>query len=192
MGFSDLVGGKLGAAIGASVLLHAGLLGSLDSLIGGAAVSGAPDAPALHARIVTLAESAPSAPADVRAAADRRGSELATPQALPLLSGPQYFTADELDQRPFALTNITLDYPAGVPPREVLVVARILINETGDADEVQILSDGTEGGFERVVKQAFGGASYRPGRRGGKAVKSQIKIEVKFVPESTPAEAGPT
>lgn len=191
MGFDHLVGGKLGAALGASVLLHAGLLGSLDHLIGGApAAAGARQDGALRARIVALADPAPvAAPATSPAATGRRRSELAAAQALPLLPGPQYFSAAELDRRPFALTNITLDYPEGVRPREAAVVARILINEQGRADEVQILSAGPEGGFDEVVKQAFGGATYRPGQRNSRPVKSQITVEVKFVPERDP-EAG--
>jgi TonB family protein len=193
VGFGDLVGGKLGAALGASVLLHAGLLGSLDHLIGGAPQhTGTRTASALQARIVALADSAlvadraALAPASDRAGAGRRGSELAAAQALPLLPGPQYFSAAELDQRPFALTNITLDYPAGARPREAVVVARILINEEGRADAVQILSTDPGDGFDRVVKQAFAGATYRPGQRNRRPVKSQITVEVKFVPELEP------
>jgi TonB family protein len=189
VGFDDLVGGKLGAALGVSVLLHAGLLGSLDHLIGGAPPgAGAREPSALRARIVALADAAPAAePAS--AAAGRRASELAAAQALPLLPGPQYFSASELDQRPLPITNITLDYPEGVRLREVAVVARILINEEGHADEVQILSPATEGGFDRLVQRAFGGATYQPGRRNNRPVKSQITVEVKFVPEREPDPA---
>lgn len=190
MGFGDLVGGKLGAALGASVLLHAGLLGSLDHLIGGAPQhTGTRTESALRARIVALADRTPAEPQTVaaapaeRTAAGRRGSELAAAQALPLLPGPQYFSAAELDQPPFALTNITLEYPAGTRPREAVVVARILIDEDGHADDVQILSPAAEGGFDGLVKQAFGGATYRPGQRNRRPVKSQITVEVKFVPE---------
>ena len=193
MGFDDLVGGKLGAALGASVLLHAGLLGSLDHLIGGAPPgAGERPASALRARIVALPQGEfasvqrDDAPAGERASTGRRGSELAAAQALPLLPGPQYFSAAELDQRPFAVTNITLDYPVDARPREVTVVARILINEAGQADEVQILSPAAEGGFDGLVKRAFGGASYRPGQRNHRPVKSQITVEVTFVPELEP------
>jgi TonB family protein len=186
VGFDDLVGGKLGAAVGASLLLHAGLLGSLDHLIGGAPPgAGAREPSALRARIVALADPAPGpAPAAAHEDAGRRASELAAAQALPLLPGPQYFSAAELDQRPLAITNITLEYPANVRPREVTVVARILINEEGHADEVQILSPAAEGGFDGLVKRAFGGASYRPGQRNHRPVKSQITVEVKFAPEA--------
>jgi TonB family protein len=190
VGFDHLVGGKLGAALGASVLLHAGLLGSLEHLIGGTPPgNGTRAEAALRARIVTLADSAPfpaPAAAPERPATRRRASELAAAQALPLLPGPQYFSAAELDQRPLALSNITLDYPAGVKPREVMVVARILINEDGRADGVQILSSADESGFDRIVTQAFGNATYRPGRRNNRPVKSQITVEVKFVPEPEP------
>jgi TonB family protein len=189
VGYGDLVGGKLGAALGASVLLHAGLLGSIDHLIGGAPPGAGPRAgSALRARIVALAEPAPvPSPAAASEAAGRRASELAAAHALPLLPGPKYFSAAELDQRPFAVTNITLDYPADARPREVTVVARILIDEDGHADEVQILSPAAEGGFDGLVKRAFGGASYRPGQRHQRPVKSQITVEVKFVPEPEPA-----
>jgi TonB family protein len=177
---------KLGAALVASVLLHAGLLGSTAYLIGGARDAAAPRPAALHARIIQQAELAP--PQQI-AAPQRKASELAAPDALPVLPGPRYLAAGELDQRPLPLTNITLEYPEGVPPRDARVVARILINEDGRVDEVQILSAGPESAFDRLVISAFGGASYRPGQRDRRPVKSQMTVEVKFVPEDP--ETGP-
>jgi hypothetical protein len=39
------------------------------------------------------------------------------------------------------------------------------------------------------VQRAFGGATYQPGRRNNRPVKSQITVEVKFVPEREPDPA---
>jgi outer membrane biosynthesis protein TonB len=193
MGLHHLVGRpgtSLGVALGASALLHAGLLGSLPHLTGGAPEPAPRREAALSARLVPQAAiAAVTVPArELVPPPPRVASEFAAPEALPLLPGPRYFSPAELDQRPLPLTNITLDYPAGTQPRDVQVVARILISEDGRADEVQILSPGQETGFEQLVVRAFGGATYQPGRRGDQPVKSQITVEVRFVPEKPAPE----
>ncbi|HKW36937.1 MAG TPA: energy transducer TonB, partial [Burkholderiales bacterium] len=66
---------------------------------------------------------------------------------------------------------------ASVPGR---VVARVLINELGSADRVVIESADPPGVFENSVVSAFGRARYRPGTLAGRAVKSQMRVEVSF------------
>jgi hypothetical protein len=186
----------MGAALVASVLVHAGLLGSLGQLIGG--VDFDPDfhpaarrAGGLRATLVMQpAESVSQAPQRADAAApEHRASELAEARAL--FEGPKYFTAAELDQRPVPVSAIDLDPPAGVPARDGNVVARILISEHGRADKVQILAADPEGEFERIVIDAFAAAAYRPGVRNGRPVKSQLTVEIKFEPRDADGETAP-
>lgn len=184
---------RLGAALAASALLHAGLLGSLGELIGGGVDfrPAARSAGGLRATLVMQpAESPPQAPQREQAAApERRASEPADAGARALFEGPKYFTAAELDQRPVPVSAIDLDPPAGVPARNGNVVARILISEHGRADKVQILASDPQGEFDRIVIDAFAAAQYRPGVKNGRPVKSQMTVEIKFEPRDAEAEA---
>lgn len=185
---------RFGAALAASVLLHAGLLGSIERMIGGAADHASAARPAAGLR-ATLAPPPAGPPSQAQrredAAPERRASELAEPDARALFEGPQYFSAAELDQRPEPLSAINLDPPAGVPARDGHVVARILISERGRADKVQILASDPAGEFDRIVIDAFAAAEYRPGRKNGRPAKSQMTVEVKFEPRNPEGETPP-
>lgn len=178
---------RLGAALAASALLHAGMLGSLGQLIGGAAGFHPGPRPLAGLR-ATLAPQPVPEPGPGNAAASRKASELAAAGALPLFAGPRYFTAAELDRRPAPVSEIELEYPLMGRPRDGHVVAHILINERGRADKVRILASGPADAFERLVIEAFAAALYRPGMRNGLPVKSQMTVEVKFVAENAPGE----
>jgi protein TonB len=120
----------------------------------------------------------------------REASELAAPGAHSVLSGPRYLTAEELDQRPAALSAIDLEYPDAGRPRDGYLVARILINEDGGADKVQLLVSDPQGLFDDLVVAAFSSGRYRPGTKDGRPVRSQMTVEIRFRPES-PEEALP-
>ena len=186
---------RLGAALAASVLLHAGLLGSLGQLIGGG-VDFRPAARSAGGLRATLmmqpAEPASQVPQREEAAApERRASELAEAGARALFEGPKYFTAAERDQPPVPISAIDLDPPAGVPARDGNVVARILISEHGRTDKVQILASDPEGEFERIVIDAFAAAAYRPAVKNGRPVKSQVTVEIRFEPRDSDGETPP-
>lgn len=170
------------------------MLGSLGHLIGGARFK-AESAPSrgLRVTLVPLTDPDPLALAARPEAlpATPNASELGAPEARSVIAGPRYFTAAELDQRPAAVSAIDLEYPAAGPPRAGYLVARILINEHGRADGVQILVSDPAGAFDRLVTEAFAAGRYQPGRKNGVAVKSQMIVEVKFEPESPPGEMPP-
>jgi protein TonB len=99
-------------------------------------------------------------------------------------AGEKYLPASELDLRPEPLSEIDPEYPADGPPGGGQLVVRILINERGGADDVQVLAAEPRGAFERAVVDAFSAGRYRPGEKNGRPVKSQMTIAVTFHPEN--------
>ena len=100
--------------------------------------------------------------------------------ALP--SAPGYLTGVHLDPGPRPLEDIEPDYPDPVHLREGTVVLRLLISETGHVDDVAVVRAAPPGVFEQAALDAFGKAKFAPGRAAGTPVKSQITVEVRFVP----------
>lgn len=176
---------RLGAALGASVLLHAGLLGSLEQLIGGGASfhSGSRPAAGLRVTLASLAIPEPLPEAKREAVASAPPGPGVTPATAP---GAKYFTAAELDRRPAPVSEIEPEYPADGPRAGGYLVARILINERGRTDKVQVLVSDPKGAFDRAVIEAFSAGRFRPGVKNGAPVKSQMTIEVRFHPEDQP------
>ena len=68
-------------------------------------------------------------------------------------------------------------------------MVRVLINEHGRADQVQVLVSDPEGKFDRAVIEALAAGQYQPGKKDGLPVKSQFLVEVKFHAEIGPLEA---
>jgi protein TonB len=162
----------------------------------GAAPPAAAAAP--EARPPAKAERAP--PRRVREAAagrtpvlpdQRHDAEDATkavvPAAMPsnaataLPAAPDYALGIRLDPGPRPLDAIEPDYPDPYL-REGTVVLRLLISETGHVDNVAVVRSEPSGVFEQAALDAFGKARFAPGLAAGTPVKSQITVEVRFVP----------
>ena len=114
-------------------------------------------------------------PAVPPAAAMPSTAETALPAA------PEYALGVRLDPGPRPLEDIEPDYP-DPNLREGTVVIRILISETGHVDDVALVRSEPRGVFDQAALDAFGKAKFAPGMAGGVPVKSQITIEVRFVP----------
>ena len=106
----------------------------------------------------------------------------ATSNAIDLPPALSYRAAGALDPGPKPLSDINPDYPAGAGQQQGLVVLRLLINEQGVVDNVAVVRSSPMGYFEESALQAFGAALFSPGRLLGVAVKSQITVEVEFLP----------
>ena len=105
------------------------------------------------------------------------------PQAatLPLFPTAAYYRPDELDKRPQIKKQIEPEFPLSVNPGAKGVVnARLFIDASGIVEQVLILSAQPIGLFEHAVVQAFEGARYTPGIRGGKPVRSQLTLAIEF------------
>jgi protein TonB len=124
--------------------------------------------------------SAPVEPAPAPAVGALRPSLPAPPPALP--DAPEYHLGARLDPGPSPLDNIEPDYPAAAHLQEGTVVLRLLINEAGSVDDVSVVRATPKDVFDESAVAAFGKAKFSPGRILGVAVKSQMLVEVRFVP----------
>jgi protein TonB len=102
--------------------------------------------------------------------------------AAPLPAAPEYALGIRLDPGPRPLEDIEPDYPDAVHLREGTVVLRLLISDTGHVDDVAVVRSQPRGVFEQAAIDAFAKARFAPGMAAGTPVKSQITVEVNFVP----------
>lgn len=96
-------------------------------------------------------------------------------------SEPHYFQSGELTEKPQIVhddsSNVLLALP-GVPAQSA--VLRLLINENGDIDRVEIDETFLPEYAERLVTDAFSKIKFRPGKIDDVPVKSQLRIVVEL------------
>jgi protein TonB len=134
-------------------------------------------------------ERSPSAQADALAhgreptpaAAPAPAAAMPSTAETALPAAPDYAFGVRLDPGPRPLDDIEPVYP-DVYLREGTVVLRLLISETGHVDNVAVIRAEPRGVFEQAALEAFGKARFAPGLAAGTPVKSQITVEVRFVP----------
>lgn len=95
---------------------------------------------------------------------------------------PNYLLGGSLDPGPRPLHDITPVYPPRAGQQQGVVVLRLLINEQGVVDNVAVVRSAPAGYFEESALEAFGTARFSPGLMLGMPVKSQVTIEVEFIP----------
>ena len=83
---------------------------------------------------------------------------------------------------PRPLEDIEPKYPDAAELRTGKVALRLLIGDTGHVDDVAVVRANPPGVFDASAMEAFAKARFSPGLAGGIAVKSQITVEVEFVP----------
>jgi outer membrane biosynthesis protein TonB len=132
------------------------------------------------------AKTASPAPVTEQATAEE---DKAPAQALPFpgnIIPKHYFTSRELDQRPRPLTQVTPQFPDGTNSVEV-VVLRLLIAETGELDDIQILTSGIDARLANNAIRAFRAARFAPGIHQGHPVPSAMLIEIIYDPNDLSA-----
>jgi len=104
--------------------------------------------------------------------------------------GPRYYATRELDERPGILNHVEPAYPEAALRRNVsgTVVVRVYINEQGRVDRVETVRASPAGYFEQSAARAFRTARFTPGKKGKRAVRTQMVIEVSF--EAPPPRPG--
>ena len=133
---------------------------------------------------------ADAAKADARSeTSEARPASRAMPAAEPvvpspreLAPAPEYALGIRLDPGPRPLDDIDPEYPDPVNLRTGSVVLRLLISETGHVDDVSVVRADPPGVFDQAAVEAFSKARFSPGVAGGTPVKSQIRVEVQFMP----------
>ena len=100
----------------------------------------------------------------------------------PLPAAPDYAFGVRLDPGPRPIGAIEPEYPDVVRLREGVVVLRLLISDTGHVDDVGVVRSEPRGVFEQAAVVAFSKARFSPGLAAGTPVKSQITVEVQFMP----------
>jgi TonB family protein len=168
---------RLAAALLASAGLHAVTIAGLPVPAGTPEAAGVPS-PVLDVQLNAVRD----APKPISAGPKPRASSQtpAASQTPGVIPAPHYLRASELDEKPVPLTHIEPVPPESAAAKVGRVVARVLINESGAADAVRVESSEPQALFDEAVVSAFGSARYRPGMKGGRAVKSQMRVEVMF------------
>lgn len=106
-------------------------------------------------------------------------------EVLPLglaLAQVYYFRSSELDSRPLPKVQIVPPYPVAAALQQIdgRVVLRVYIGDDGEVDDVIVLAAEPPGTFDESARQAFASAVFTPGLRSGRAVKSQLTLEVAY------------
>lgn len=92
------------------------------------------------------------------------------------------YRAIGLDPPPRPLHDIEPDYPVQGGVREGSVVLRLSISEKGIVDEAIVVRSFPPGVFDSSAVLAFSSAKFSPGMFLGFPVKSQLTVEVEFMP----------
>ena len=120
--------------------------------------------------------------ADAQAQSVSSTAAAAAPAGGALAAASDYAIGAQLDPGPRPLGDIEPDYPDTVRLRSGTVTLRLLISDSGHVDEVGVVRAEPPGVFEQAAIDAFSSARFSPGMAGGHPVKSQIRIEVEFMP----------
>jgi TonB family protein len=99
-----------------------------------------------------------------------------------LAAAPDYAFGVTLDPGPRPLDDIEPDYTDPINLREGVVVLRVLISASGHVDDVAVVRSAPAGVFDQAAVDAFARARFSPGMAAGTPVKSQITVEINFVP----------
>jgi protein TonB len=108
-----------------------------------------------------------------------------TPEAtLITLPAARYLRSNEVDDKPGLATAVTPQYPEAALRAKTggRIVLRFLINEKGGLDELAVLEAEPAGVFDESALQAFRNARFVPGKLGGQDVRTQIDLELNYVP----------
>lgn len=98
-----------------------------------------------------------------------------------------YLAPDQLDRRAHAVAAIDLPYPDLAPPGHFRAALTLFIEHDGRVSRVRLEPDPHAPGggalppvLEDSARQAFLASLFEPGKLGGRAVRSRLRIEVEF------------
>lgn len=102
---------------------------------------------------------------------------------LPLIRDPTYYPAKQLDVYPQPLAPIRLHYPESAVAERVngRLLLLLLIDEYGVVNEASVVESEPPGYFEEAARSVFRAARFAPGMKDGRAVKSRVLVQVRYV-----------
>ena len=95
----------------------------------------------------------------------------------------RYFPANEVDHVASPLRAVDLSFPENAPEIYGTLRMNLFINERGLVDRVEVLESTVPPSFRDYAVGVFSATRFDPAQRGGRAVKSVKKIEVRFAKE---------
>lgn len=142
-------------------------------------------APASEPEIAAASKAAtPDAAEQIDVIAHRPNTEIpgSSPWQAPLtIAAPYYFKASELDRRPQVVSDVQPEFPAtDFIAVSGSVVLRLLLDEAGSVDRIQVERSELPNAFQESAVAAFSKATFAPGEVDNFAVKSELRIEVTF------------
>jgi protein TonB len=102
---------------------------------------------------------------------------------VPVIRDPTWYPVRQLDVLPRALQAVAPAFPERAERERVLageVTLLLLVDEEGRVHELSVVDAKPEGYFEDAALQAFREATFAPGRRDGRVVKSRVLVRVNF------------
>ena len=97
---------------------------------------------------------------------------------------PRYFSAAELDAKPFPLRRVDLDLPAA--PEGAAYYGKLKMNvfirRSGEVDRVEVVTATVPAALRDLAVKTFSNVRWEPGRKLGRSVKSVKVVEVDFTP----------
>lgn len=101
---------------------------------------------------------------------------------VPLIEDPTFYPALEVDIHPAALQAVQPVYPDEAAKANVVgsVILVLLLDEGGMVKDVSVEEATPPGYFEASAMAAFRHARFTPAQRGGKVVKSRMRIKVSY------------
>jgi periplasmic protein TonB len=106
--------------------------------------------------------------------------------AMPLLTDPTWYTAQQLDVYPRALSPLQPEYPEAAAQEGIRgeVTLLLMVDERGAVKEVSVVRALPEGYFDAAAVAAFRIARFKPAQKDGRTVRSRILVKVAFDPAS--------
>jgi len=111
---------------------------------------------------------------------------------MPLLVDPTWYSAQQLDVYPRALSLAEPGYPPQAAQERIggEVMLLLLVDERGTVEEASVAQAVPEGYFEAAAVAAFQTARFQPAQKDGRSVRSRLVVRVLFDPASLEESIG--
>jgi len=175
---------RLGSGLLISALLHLAIISSLGPVV---IERSAPAEQSEHEFTVTLV-SGSAASASSKRIHPAKESARPNPIALPLPVAPHYFESTEVDVPARIVNDVMLHYPPSAYKQRISgeVKLKLFINQTGEVDEVAVVTSDPIEIFDQAAVDAAKQLRYSPAFKDGAQVRTTKTIVITFDPTTNP------